>query len=235
MKKIIQGFTTIAPIEIREAGDSKTIVGLIPYNSRSVSMWGEYEIITETAFAKTLAESADVKALFNHDDSKILGRTKNGTLRLSNGMIGEQAGLLCELDLAETTYARDLYSLIKRNDVNTMSFGFYPVKERVENEGEDVVHYLLEVRLIEVSFGVPFPAYEETTSMVRGIDLGKVEMVLGKDKEQLTNEDRMTLENLNKTISTLIEPSVKSDTGAAGSTPAAEFIASLLEASRKKG
>lgn len=233
MKKINQ-FTITAPVEIREDGDTKTIVGVIPYNSRSVRMWGAYEVITETAFAKTLADGADVKALFDHDSSKILGRTKNQTLRLSSGMLGETTGLVCECDLADTSYARDLYSLIKRNDVNTMSFGFYPVKERVEMEGDDEIHYLLEVRLIEVSFGVAFPAYEETNSVVRGIDLNKLEAVLAKEPKELTSEDRMILENINKTISMLIEPSEKPDTEAAGGTSAAEFIASLWQASKRK-
>ena len=235
MKKAVQQFTVASNVELREEGEKRTVVGVIPYNSRSVKMWGGYEIITDSAFAKTLADGADVKALFCHESSKILGRTKNSTLKLSNGMIGEVSGLLCECELSDTSYARDLYALIKRGDVNTMSFGFYPIKERIETDGDDELHYLLEVKLIEVSFGVAFPAYEETTSVareVRGIDLDALGIIL--EKSEFSPEDRMTLENVNRTISTLIEPSPSPDTVAATGTTAADFAASLLTASRKE-
>ena len=237
MKKAIQQFTVAANVELREEGEKRTVVGVIPYNSRSVKMWGGYEIITDSAFAKTLADGADVKALFCHDSSKILGRTKNSTLKLSNGMIGEVSGLLCECELSDTSYARDLYALIKRGDVNTMSFGFYPIQERIEVDGDDELRYLLEVKLIEVSFGVAFPAYEETTSVareIRGVNLDALEAVLSKAPETLSTEDRSVLENVNKTISTLIEPSPSPDTVAARSTTAADFAASLLAASIKE-
>lgn len=237
MKKAIRPFTVASNVEIREEGDKRTVVGVIPYNSRSVEMWGFYEVITDTAFSKTLSDGADVKALFAHDSAKVLGRTKNGTLRLSNGMIGETAGMLCECELSDTSYARDLYALIKRGDVTTMSFGFYPVSERVEREGKDEVHYLTEVCLLEVSFGVAWPAYEDTTSIarqVRGIDIDAFGKILSKEPETLSNEDRTTLAKITETISTLIEPSEKRDTPVAADTGAVGFLASLLAASSKK-
>jgi len=222
-----------ATLETREADDGKrTIVGLIPYNSRSVDM-GFVEVITPTAFSKTLSDGADVKALAAHDSSKVLGRTKNGTLRLTS----TEAGLSCECDLPDTSYARDVYELIKRGDVTTMSFGFYP--DRTERKIEDgkEVDYLHSVRLLEVSFAVAWPAYEATSSEareVRGINIDAIAEILGKEKEQLSTEDRTTLENVNRTISTLIEPSVKPHTAAVSDTAAADFLASLLAASTKE-
>ena len=93
------------------------------------------------------------------------------------------------------------------------------------------------MRLLEVSFAVAFPAYEATSSQareVRGIDLDNLETLLAKEPNQLSTEDRSTLENVNKTISTLIEPSPSPDTVAARSTTAADFAASLLAASVKE-
>jgi len=222
-----------ATLETREADDGKrTITGLIPYNSRSVDM-GFVEVITPTAFSKTLSDGADVKALAAHDSSKVLGRTKNGTLRLTS----TEAGLSCECDLPDTSYARDVYELIKRGDVTTMSFGFYPVKTERKIEDGAETDYLLEVRLLEVSFAVAWPAYEATSSQareVRGINLDELESVLAKSPEQFSPEDRTTLENVNRTISTLIEPSPSPDTVAVRDTTAADFAASLLAASRKE-
>ena len=65
-----------ANVEIREEGESKKIVGIIPYNVRSVDM-GFIEVITPTAFDRTIQDGADVKALVAHDTAKILGRVKN--------------------------------------------------------------------------------------------------------------------------------------------------------------
>lgn len=218
-------------VEIREAEDGKqTLVGLIPYNSRSADM-GFVEIITDTAFSKTLADGADVKALYAHDSTKPLGRVKNGTLRLRS----EPNGLVCECDLPDTSYARDVYALIRDGYVTTMSFGFYPVKERIEKEGDRDVCYLLEVRLSEVSFAVVFPAYEATDSQareVRGINVDVLADILAKP--ELSTEDRNVLGNITTQISALIEPSKGPDTVAVHDTTAADFLASLHAAAMHK-
>ena len=237
MKKQTRQIDISTTVELREENGKQTIVGIIPFNSRSVKIGWFTEVVTETAFAKTLSDGADVKALYAHDTAKILGRTKNDTLRLSVGMMGEVKGLICECDLSDTSYARDVYALIKRNDVNTMSFAFDVIKERVEvNNGEEV-RYLLEVKLYEVSFAVVFPAYEATNSEareLRGIDLDKLETILEKEPTLLTAEDRSALANVNKIISTLIEPMPQSDTPAVPDTEAVNFAASLLAASKGK-
>lgn len=218
------------PVEIREAGDGKrTLVGIIPYNSRSVYI-GFIEVVTPTAFSKTLSDGADVKALYAHNHAQVLGRVKNGTLRLTS----TDAGLVCECDLPDTSYARDVYALIKDDYVTTMSFGFDPINSRREIEDGQIVEYLTEAKLKEISFAVAFPAYEGTSSQareVRGINIDNLETLLSKSSEQLSPEDRTTLENVTRTISTLIEPSPSPDTVAVRDTTAADFAASLLAAS----
>lgn len=220
-------------IELRETSDGKrTLVGLIPYNKRSVDM-GFIEVITNTAFSKTLADGADVKALVSHDTSKVLGRVKNGTLRLASS----SDGLICEIDLPNTTFGNDVYETVKRGDVTTMSFGFYPVKETVEIENKEEVHYLLEVRLLEVSFAVAWPAYEDTTSyarQLRGIDIAKLETILAKS--ELTNEDRTALAEIDISLKSLMEPMGTSGTVAVPNTTAADgFLESLLGAAKLQG
>lgn len=231
MKKQLRQIEITTSVEVGEDEEGKkTIVGLIPYNSRSVDM-GFTEIITESAFNKTLSDGSDVKALFAHDSAKPLGRVKNGTLRLRS----EPQGLVCECDLPETSYAKDCYELIKGGYVTTMSFGFYPIKERMEKEGDENVSYLEEVRLLEVSFAVVFPAYEATTSEareVRGINVDGFAEILSKN--ELTDEDRTTLANINAQISALIEPSKGPDTVAVEDTTAADFLASLHAAATKE-
>jgi len=188
-------------IEIRssEKEGNKYVEGLIPYNSKSVPMWGTIEVIDRTAFNKTIADKNEVRALWNHNDSYILGSTKSETLSLENS----DNGLICRCKLPNTSYANDLYEIIERGDVKTMSFGFTPIKWEDTENGK--LRTLKEVRLHEVSFGVMFPAYEETTSLtyLRGlkemnIDLEKLNEIL--EKEELTDEEIATVKEVIKKL-----------------------------------
>ena len=185
-------------LQIRELENGKKVIdGLIPYNSRSEWM-GWYEYIAPTAFNKTLADGADVRALWNHDTTKLLGRVKNGSLRLRS----DDVGLHIECDLPDTQYARDVYNLIKEGYNNGLSFGFTVVQDRwEEQEDENGVRFpvctLLEVRLFEVSFCVSFPAYEGTNSEARSIrsildDIKKINPaeLSEKDREEINNSLR---------------------------------------------
>jgi HK97 family phage prohead protease len=118
---------------------------------------GFKEVITDTAFTRTIKEGANVYAYYNHDDSKILGSTNARTLELDS----MDDGLYCRLYLGNTTWANDTWDVITRGDCNTLSFGFIPYE--VENRSN--LRYLKSVGLKEVSFCVSQPAYPETTSI----------------------------------------------------------------------
>jgi HK97 family phage prohead protease len=166
-------------------------------------MWGTTEIIDKTAFRKTLADKTNVKALFNHDDSKVLGTTDNGTLELENS----EDGLLCRCELPNTSYANDLFEIVKRGDVKTMSFGFLPVKWEDSENGK--LRTLKEVKLDEVSYCVSYPAYPETNSVIRkifmkrNIDINNLSSIL--EKEELTEEDLIALQEVIDTLNNIIK------------------------------
>lgn len=161
----------------------RELVGLIPYNTRSVNLGGYFEIISPGAFKETLKAGIDVKALFAHDIARPLGRVKNGTLFLKD----TAEGLSCTVLLPQTTYAEDLYQLVRRGDVTTLSFGFNTAKTREAKEGGDTISYLLQVNLIEVSFGVVFPAYDATTTEARKVEQGALARYLSSlSTEELT-------------------------------------------------
>jgi HK97 family phage prohead protease len=199
---------TFKGMEIRSAQDEGTgkkfIEGVIPYNSKSLPIWGTVEIIDPSAFSKTIHDKAEVRALWNHNDNYILGNTKNNTLILENS---NDKGLVCKCELPDTSYARDLFEIVSRGDVKTMSFGFCPVKWVDSENGK--LRTLKEVRLFEISFGVPFPAYEKTDSKtyMRGFkkmktNIDDINAVL--EKEELTENDieilRQFVNELNKII-----------------------------------
>lgn len=185
-------------VEGKESEGQRIISGFIPYNQRSEFM-GFYEYITNTAFNKTLADGADVRALLDHDTSKLIGRISNGSLKLES----REDGLYAECILPDTQYARDAYDLISKGYNNGLSFGFTIINEDYGYEDGIEVHYLREVRLYEISWAVAFPAYESTqASIVRGINLNDLSRSLGK--ENLTEEDinnvKDTIEELKKLI-----------------------------------
>lgn len=117
------------------------------------------EIIHPGAFSASL--SGDVVALLDHDLARVLGRTRSGTLRLSE----DSRGLAFSLDLPETQAGRDVLELARRNDLGGMSFGFKvpPGGERWQGERRS----LYKVNLREISVVSAWPAYPDTSLALR--------------------------------------------------------------------
>jgi HK97 family phage prohead protease len=151
--------TLFNKIEYRtlENEGKRIIEAIIPYDSQSGDLGGYREVITDTAFERSLKSGEPIYAYFNHDTSKILGSTRNGTLELCS----EAGGLRCKVFLGNTTFANDAWEIVKRGDCDNLSFGFSNAE--AENRGNR--RYLRSVDLKEVSFCVSQPAYAETASV----------------------------------------------------------------------
>jgi HK97 family phage prohead protease len=119
------------------------------------------EQIEPGAFTRSL--SGDVLALLDHDTGKVLGRTRSGTLRLSE----DARGLHFSLDVPDTQAGRDVLALAERGDLGGMSFGF-TVPAGGEEWGDNL-RRLREVELREISVVSAWPAYPDTEIAVRGI------------------------------------------------------------------
>lgn len=177
-----------ADLQVREAGDGKIahLVGHAgvfdqwyeAYKSRS---YVSREIVRQGAFTQAIQENQDVRALFNHDESYVLGRTRAGTLQLSQDNIG----LVSDITPPATQLVRDMViEPIRRGDISQMSFAF-KVRSNAEVvltvNGDTEVYFdggqrittrldgdtlveereLLNLDLFDVS-PVTFPAYEQT-------------------------------------------------------------------------
>ncbi|MEC2708143.1 HK97 family phage prohead protease [Bacillus thuringiensis] len=157
-------------LEIREVeGGIRTIVGYaVKWEMKSVTMgyWRRFkEQFKRGAFTDSLTQD-DQLALWSHDYSQVLGRTKNGTLRLFE----DEIGLRFELDLADTTLGDDTYKTIKRGDVDGVSFGFQMVKEEWdESDPDNIVRSVTKAKLVEIS-PVAFPAYPDSQVSARSHD-----------------------------------------------------------------
>lgn len=166
MKREIRVFP-FDQLEVREEGESPQIVGhAAVFDKLSEPIMGMFvETVRKGAFKRALKEKQDVRALINHDDNFVLGRTKSGTLSLSE----DDTGLLAKVDPPDTGFANDLMKSIRRGDIDQMSFGFRVVKETfTDGGGPDGMELreLLDVDLFDVS-PVAFPAYPDTDVAVR--------------------------------------------------------------------
>jgi HK97 family phage prohead protease len=115
-------------------GEAPKIRGIAPpWDSLSSDLGGFREKFAPTAFDKVLAKKRlDVPLLFNHDDSKILARTTNGTLRIEK----TDKGLAYEADPVATPTAAEVLTLIRSKTIFGSSFAF-TVNEKGESWEED--------------------------------------------------------------------------------------------------
>jgi HK97 family phage prohead protease len=167
MAKIEQRIST-AGFEVREDADGMTFEGYAAIFDSPSEPLPFIERIKRGAFNRSLTKARnDIKLLWNHDTSAVLGSTRAGTLKL----VEDNRGLKVTATLPNTTLGRDAAVLLKRGDVDSMSFGF-SVPSGGDDWNEDGSERVLKsVRLHEVSI-VAFPAYTSTagTTSVRGLD-----------------------------------------------------------------
>ena len=130
------------------------------FNSKTtISDWFTEEI-EPGAFSRSISEN-DIRGLFNHNWDHVLGRTKSGTLQLSE----DDHGLKFEIELPNTSTARDLAESMERGDIDQCSFGFYPTVDTWNYDVEPAHRILNEVELFEISV-VSIPAYDDTEASV---------------------------------------------------------------------
>ncbi len=146
----------VANFEIREGEAGSTLVaGLaVPFNKLSEDLGGFRERIAPDAFD---IEAHDIKALWSHDTSKVIGSTKAKTLSLEE----RSNGIHFELEPGDTTTGRDAVKTIQRGDVDGVSFGFKVDEDRIDQIDGEVIRTVLRGKLIEIS-PVAFPSYLQT-------------------------------------------------------------------------
>ncbi len=126
------------------------------------------EHIVPGAFQKALESADDVKLLFNHQESRLLGSIKQGNLSLNEDVIGLRAK--CTVNDAE------VIEKARKNELRGWSFGFKVTKnEWVEGADGIQRRAIQELQLDEVSILDRTPAYYATSIEQRGDDDIEVE------------------------------------------------------------
>lgn len=154
------------------AAQGRRLAGYAATFGTEARIGGFVEVIRPGAFARTLRAGSDILALADHSPVAVLGRTKSGTLRLSE----DQRGLAFELDVADTSRGNDILALAQRGDLGGMSFGFKVAPNGERWSSDRARRELLAVELREISVVSAWPAYENTSVQARARQPGLVEL-----------------------------------------------------------
>lgn len=189
--------------ETRIGADAMVVEGYAAvFNSWSNDLGGFVERIDPSAFEGVIGKR-DVRALVDHDWSKLLARESAGTLELSV----DERGLKYKIDLPETNLGRDLNVLIARGDIQENSFAFTVGEDKwTERQDGTYERTITKVEdLFEVSI-VSLPAYNDAKIAQRTLENIKEETAAQLEAAKKETEERkVMLDEYSNFINTLKE------------------------------
>lgn len=149
----------------KSGSEFKIVARAVKYGARSkpgVPGKGMYERCMPGCFSRSLQSGSDVKALLNHDQNFILGRTENQTLRLADSK--DSLRFECRLN-PNVQFHRDVHALVEAGTLNECSFAFTCdpdgdeyTQDKDERGQACVVRSIRSAKLYDVSI-VSDPAY----------------------------------------------------------------------------
>jgi uncharacterized protein len=95
-----------------------------------------YEQLAPGCFTACLAADDEIRALVDHDATKILARRSNGSLRIKEDNVGPAV----EIDVPATSWGNDLLACVESDLIAGMSFSLYCMEDRwdkVRVDGQD--------------------------------------------------------------------------------------------------
>ena len=154
---------------VAQSGNAMRLEGLaVPFDDWALLSENPLrrEMVARAAFADTLSAvqsgAMDIRLLVDHDPSRLLARTRNGSLRLQE--TGQ--GLAFTADLPDTTLARDIHAMAGQDLLGGMSIGFDGRRSLAAQSTDKAdgarLQVLQRVALEEVSIATSRPAYVET-------------------------------------------------------------------------
>lgn len=136
------------------------------------------EIMEPGVFKRSLEKNTDIPMLLEHDETREVARTSEGTLELSEDSIG--------LKFKATINDKDLYDSISNGEINSCSFGFVCQEDEFEfvnNKQEK--RYVKDISLLEVSL-VKNPAYVGSLVEARNMEMALQELnTIGKEEKPM--------------------------------------------------
>ena len=157
----------VAELEMRASGNA--LEGYAAVFDGRTTIADFEEVIARGAFTASLGRN-DILGLVDHDPTKLLARTRNGSLKLAE----DSKGLHFEINLPDTSLARDIRALASAGSIGGGSIGFNAERETWSGK----VRTLHAIDLREISVVSAWPAYPQTSVMARSAlqqdcDLGR--------------------------------------------------------------
>lgn len=156
--------------DFKTSEDSRTVEGYaVVFESPSVDL-GWTEIIHRGAITEETIKESDVLAKFNHDDSKVLARSKNGEGSLLLEV--DEAGVRYLFDAPKTALGDELLEYLHRGDITSSSFCFTidredPTAERWYKQDGTIYRDIYKIEKLYDISPVFNPAYEATSCSAR--------------------------------------------------------------------
>ena len=153
--------------------DSRIVEGYaVVFNSQSEDL-GFYETINPAAITEDVLMRSDVFCLFNHDQDKVLARSKYGTGSLQLQL--DEQGLKYTFTAPNTDLGDELLEYLRRGDIDSSSFAFTVSTDEgseVWTTGTDGRQYREILKIVELHDVSPVwnPAYSSTSVSQRTLD-----------------------------------------------------------------
>lgn len=163
-------FAPIIDLEVRDADGDQNAMPVISGHAAVFNQAADMGYFTERVapgtFTRTIAED-DIRALVNHDENRILGRSKPGRSSNTLSLNQDSVGLAFRVQLPDTAMCRDLVANMKRGDIDQCSFAFQRRAHVITQDAQgNLTRTLTDVKLYDVSV-VTYPAYTGTDASLR--------------------------------------------------------------------
>jgi HK97 family phage major capsid protein len=172
--------------------DSRTVEGYaVVFNSQSEDL-GFYETINPSAITEDVLMRSDVFCLFNHDQDKVLARSKYGTGSLQLQL--DEQGLKYTFTAPNTDIGDSLLEYLRRGDIDSSSFAFTVSTDEgseVWTTGTDGRQYREILKIDELHDVSPVwnPAYSSTSVSQRTLDKLNQLREMQDEKEKEVQEE----------------------------------------------
>ena len=172
--------------------DSRTVEGYaVVFNSQSEDL-GFYETINPAAITEEVLMRSDVFCLFNHDQDKVLARSKYGTGSLQLQL--DEQGLKYTFTAPNTDLGDELLEYLRRGDIDSSSFAFTVSTDEgseVWTTGTDGRQYreILKIDSLHDVSPVWTPAYSSTSVSQRTLDKLNQLREMQDEKEKEVQEE----------------------------------------------
>ena len=128
----------------------------LPFDTLSVDLGGFKEKIDKNALDGV--DLSNVHLLYQHNPKDVLASSKSGTLSLRSS----DKGLYFTATMPDTTLGKDTFELLKRGDIQDMSFGFQVEKDEWNITTSPPTRTIKQIRLVKEISIVTRGAYSNT-------------------------------------------------------------------------